>query len=65
MQTSSFILREFQIEDAIHLFEMPENVASIKFLEKIGMTYNEIYTKNGVEWLILSIKNNHLSIINP
>ena len=65
MQTSRFILREFQIEDAIHLFKMPENVASIKVLEKIGMTYNEIYTKNGVEWLILSIKNNHLSIINP
>ena len=42
MQTSRFILREFQIEDAIHVFEMPENVASIKFLEKIGMTYNEI-----------------------
>ena len=65
MQTSRLLLRKFQPEDAIHLFEMPENVASIKFLEKIGMTYNEIYTKNGVEWLILSIKNNHLSIINP
>ena len=65
MQTSRFILREFQIEDAIHLFEMPENVASIKVLEKLGMKFKESRMNNGVEWLILSIKNNHLSIINP
>ena len=56
MQTSRFILREFQIEDAIHLFEMPENVASIKVLEKLGMKFKESRMNNGVEWLILNVK---------
>ena len=36
---------------------MPENLVSIKVLEKSGMIYKETRTKNGVEWLILSIKN--------
>ncbi len=36
---------------------MPENIASIKVLEKLGMIYKETRTKNGVEWLILSIKS--------
>lgn len=36
---------------------MPENVASIKVLEKLGMIYKESRNKTGVEWLILSIKN--------
>ena len=36
---------------------MPENLVSIKVLEKLGMIYKETRTKNEVEWLILSIKN--------
>ena len=36
---------------------MPENLVSIKVLEKLGMIYKETRHKNGVEWLILSIKN--------
>ena len=35
---------------------MPENIASIKVLEKLGMTHKETRTKNGVEWLILSVR---------
>lgn len=37
---------------------MPENNASINVLEKLEMKFKEIRNKNGVEWLILSIKNN-------
>ena len=36
---------------------MPENLVSIKDIEKSGMIYKETRHKNEVEWLILSIKN--------
>ena len=36
---------------------IPENIASIKVLEKLGMIYRETRTLNEVDWLILSIKN--------
>ena len=36
---------------------MPDNIASIRVLEKLGMIYRETRTVNGVDWLILSIKN--------
>jgi RimJ/RimL family protein N-acetyltransferase len=36
---------------------MPENIASIKVLEKLGMIYRETRNLNEVDWLILSMKN--------
>ena len=36
---------------------IPENIASIKVLEKLGMIYCETRNLNEVDWLILSIKN--------
>lgn len=57
MQTHRLLLREFQPEDAIHLFEMNEDWDCIKVLEKLGIIYKETRNKNGVEWLILSVKN--------
>jgi len=39
MQTLRLILREFQPEDAIHLFEMNEDWDCIKVLEKLGIIY--------------------------
>ena len=47
---------EFKIPEIVGRV-MPENLGSIKVLEKLGMIYKETRIKNGAEWLILSIKN--------